>query len=444
MLLVVQPEAKSWVDNPVLQEETLGRNAHNIPSFDLNLDDAPIDRWNAIGPLYANTVPDIINYLAEFLPAIILPKVFSIAATWIDYPGWGADYSDEMRSLASAMKCDLGLIVICNLIYQVEHIGQNCSASNTTGPGCNETSTTSAFLDDLALWDSWPETPQIFDAVSGPLTGSGRNWKPKNVQYPGVPGICTSTVAQAPDGTIYHGRNLDWNLSVVLRKNMVNINYYKNGKLLFVGTQLVPFIGILSGMMPGVFTYSMDARNQGGYILANILEAMLQGGQTPAQHARRAFETSVSFAQAVTWFDTGNLVNDVYYIVGGARSMEGVVVTRNRTGGDNNLWWLADVSADPNGWFRLETNYDHWTQPPASDNRRDPGDANMEAMGQAGLNVSALLGVMTTWPTFNAHTDMTGVFHASANVYTTMWWDDDTVIEADDNEVHPSPQPAVA
>ena len=311
----------------------------------------------------------------------------------------------------------IGVVVVANLIYQVEGIGQNCSTWNNTGPGCNDT------------------------AASTDTTSP----------YIGSPDVCTSIIAQTPDGSVYHGRNLDWDLPVVLRKNMVNINYQRNNKTVFTGTQIVPFVGILSGIMPGGFTYSMDARNRGGNVLLNVLEMLAQGGGTPAQHARRVFENADNFTHAVTLFDSGDLVNDVYYIVGGTKRNEGVVVTRNRQP-PNDLWWIENTTSTASpagvkttggdnesperlmdntdetskeGWFILETNYDHWKPVPDADNRRDPGMKLMNDLGSLNVNETSLMKVMKTWPIFNHHTDMTGVFSAGTGLYTTMWWDDD-------------------
>ena len=70
-------------------------------------------------------------------------------------------------------------------------------------------------------------------------------------------------------------------------------------------------------------------------------------------------------------------MDEAYYIVGGAGKGEGAVVTRDRIGAAD-VWRLP-----PQGWFILQTNYDHWETPPASDDRRTPGEKHMAALGQA-------------------------------------------------------------
>ena len=45
---------------------------------------------------------------------------------------------------------------------------------------------------------------------------------------------------------------------------------------------------------------------------------LLFGAQTPSHHARRVYEQASTFDEAVKLFSTGDLIDEVYYIVGGA------------------------------------------------------------------------------------------------------------------------------
>ena len=71
----------------------------------------------------------------------------------------------------------------------------------------------------------------------------------------------------------------------------------------------------------------------------------------------------------------------------------------------------------------LQTNYDHWEPAPSYDDRRDPGNKRMEALGQAGVTGKAVYGVLLQWPTFNHHTDFTAIISAAdpANYVTWIW-----------------------
>ena len=132
-------------------------------------------------------------------------------------------------------------------------------------------------------------------------------------------------------------------------------------------------------------------------------------------------ETATDYASAVHLFETGNLIDDGYFIVGGASGAEGAVVTRARN--HNVDTWSIDPSDAAHGWYRLETNYDHDQDVPAADDRRTPGYANMEAVGLAGMGEDRLLeDVMKQFPTFNPHTDLTCIMSAAYGTYDCMIW----------------------
>lgn len=111
----------------------------------------------------------------------------------------------------------------------------------------------------------------------------------------------------------------------------------------------------------------------------------------------------------------------IYYIVGGAAPGQGAVITRDRPKA-HDVWSLEPGA--PGGWYRLQTNYDHWNPPPAADDRRNPGYKLMDAMGERGLSKQRLLDVMFTWPVFNHHTDFTALFLPHNSTYLSMVWTD--------------------
>ena len=89
-----------------------------------------------------------------------------------------------------------------------------------------------------------------------------------------------------------------------------------------------------------------------------------------------------------------------------------------------DTWKLEDQKGQDN-FFLLQTNYDHWETPPPYDDRRDPGIQHMEAVGHAAISNTTLYKVLTTWPTFNHHTDFTALISASSpDSYQTFIWTD--------------------
>jgi N-acylethanolamine-hydrolysing acid amidase len=116
---------------------------------------------------------------------------------------------------------------------------------------------------------------------------------------------------------------------------------------------------------------------------------------------------------------TSDLIAPAYFIIGGANPYEGAVITRSQ---DKliDVWRLNKTSSGIEKWYLLETNYDHWLPPPTNDDRRDPGMKAMNATGQANINYSTLMDVLTVKPVCNPSTIYSVVMSAS---------DDDTKIQ---------------
>ena len=85
-------------------------------------------------------------------------------------------------------------------------------------------------------------------------------------------------------------------------------------------------------MKKGVFSASIDARDKGGKIFGNLLQALLHKSLTPSQHLRMTLqsEDSSTFDTAVKMLSTGHLIDQNYFIVGGVQKGEGAVIARDR------------------------------------------------------------------------------------------------------------------
>lgn len=109
-------------------------------------------------------------------------------------------------------------------------------------------------------------------------------------------GACTSIVAgtkkkqtskitnaEQNDGTLWHGRNLDWNLPDAMRnltfvgKERFDIfltrlaEWTKGGKVLFKSVQYVGYVGVLTGVRSHSFGLSINERLLGGSVSNNQL-----------------------------------------------------------------------------------------------------------------------------------------------------------------------------
>ena len=385
-----------WINNATLENAAgLKQMVPKVPPhIQVNLDLPPKDRWYAALSPHKDLPKQITAYLDELVPKWAVLLLENALGPLADYRGFGEEYSQEIDGIATALDTNRGQIVACNLMYVLENIGINCSNWNDTGP-------TGECKNDTDV--VYPFKTKIGGGVTGP------------------PGTCTSIVAQRPDGKIVHGRNFDWNIPEVLRDYLWEVEFYKNGSKVFTGTSIATYIGVQNAMKGGKggFALTMDARCQGGKLLENIIEMLLEGGKTPSLLARDAMTHATSYDDLVDKLSNDPLIAPMYFITSGSEPGQGAVIARERR--DAIDVWKLNVT-EPNGWWRLETNYDRWQPVPAADDRRGPGNAHIEALGQDGINPTSMYDVLVQWPTFNAHTDHTAVFVVADDYYNTTAW----------------------
>jgi len=218
---------------------------------------------------------------------------------------------------------------------------------------------------------------------------------------------CTSIVAQDTNGTILHGRNFDAHMPAL--RNMSFIAHYTNddGDVLYDGTAQIGYVGLWTGYKLNAFTLTGDARDQGS-ILTNI-EAIHDDYWPVRWLIRDVIANQETFGEALQRLQTEKMMAPAYYILGGLYFPEGAVITRNQMNSIKPLM-LNESSLD---WFVVETNYDWWTEPPVSDDRRDAAISYMNAHGQSQIDTSNLYNVLSTPPVLNNQTIVTVIMSAS-------------------------------
>ena len=240
--------------------------------------------------------------------------------------------------------------------------------------------------------------------------------------------FCTSIVAEHANGTIFHGRNLDYPLPGLrgLTADVTFINSSTGSSSpLYHGTAFLGYVGLLTGMKPGVVSISVNQRTVNGSqpvqeFLKNIEQA-LSGGKLTGLFVRETLATALDYHSAVASLNSTALIAPVYLTVGGVSRGEGAIITRNRdhaddsAGAANGIWSL---DAATGGWYRLETNYDHWK--PAGDGRRAAGNDAMRRFTSNTIDLTALRKVLSTHPVLNADTQYTSLMSAATGAYSTI------------------------
>lgn len=241
-----------------------------------------------------------------------------------------------------------------------------------------------------------------------------------NIGYE-VSDACTSVLAQTKDNKILHVRNMDfWDgiwLTNHLKNLTIQVEYQSKGKTLFHATTFAGYVGVLSGMRPNAFSISVDTRNYPngiGELFYEVIAAITEKNASLVSFLTRHVLTKISdFEGAVQNLSKDELIADVYYIVGGVSANQGAVITRNRDNA-SDVWRLQA----PTRWFEVQTNYDHWKQPPWYDNRVDPANTAMTSLGRDNLSLDSLFkDVLSVKPVLNLQTTFTMLACAADDTY---------------------------
>lgn len=157
-------------------------------------------------------------------------------------------------------------------------------------------------------------------------------------------------------------------------------------------------------MKPNAFSVTIDTRfypDGIGEMFYEVIAAIEERNASLVTFlSREVFTNENDFESALDNLSNGELIADVYYIIAGVSAGQGAVISRNRMNATDV--WRLNVSAGR--WFEVETNYDHWEQPPWFDDRVVPANTAMNAIGQEHLTLDAMFQVLSVKPVFNLQT----------------------------------------
>ncbi|XP_067846387.1 N-acylethanolamine-hydrolyzing acid amidase-like isoform X1 [Heptranchias perlo] len=160
--------------------------------------------------------------------------------------------------------------------------------------------------------------------------------------------FCTSIVAQDSRGNIYHVRNLDFEFSDILRSLTVDLQFVKNGQIIYTGTTFIGFVGLWTGQSPNKFTISGNARVKGEW-WKTLIAALLKRSPPPSWLIRDTLLEAADFQAALMKLANNPITANVYYILGGVKPNEGVIITRNLDG-PVDIWPLIPMKGQQVVW----------------------------------------------------------------------------------------------
>ncbi|CAI9533071.1 unnamed protein product [Staurois parvus] len=167
----------------------------NVQWYTVNLDLPPYERWQKLISDKKAPLTELIQHIKN-LAKSIFPKLIDIVDKKLPFliGNLPSPFGEELKGIADAAGQPLGEIMLFNIFYEVFS-------------------------------------------------------------------VCTSVVAQDTSGKLIHARNLDfglflgwdvknnsWTVSELLKPMVVNVNFQRNNKTVFVSTVYAGYIGILTGM----------------------------------------------------------------------------------------------------------------------------------------------------------------------------------------------------
>ena len=179
--------------------------------------------------------------------------------------------------------------------------------------------------------------------------------------------FCTSLLVRTSNGTIIHGRNLDFDLNTdLLRRLTFQGNFYRQSDPTFTyeSIHFAGSIGLLTSSRSGYFSLSINQRvvNDKDWWM-NALMSILHFHSLPLFIITRSIFDNplMSYQDMKDTLQYQHLIAPVYFIITNGRT-SGMIITRNRLNSIHPIELNSTL---------VQTNYDHWLE-------RDPRRATAE------------------------------------------------------------------
>lgn len=219
---------------------------------------------------------------------------------------------------------------------------------------------------------------------------------------------CTSLLVRTSNGTILHGRNLDFDLNTdLLRRLTFHGKFFRTSKPNFTyeSIHFAGSIGLLTGLRPDYFSLSINQRNTNDKDWwMNALMSFLHLHAMPLFILTRLiFDNSyTSYIDMKYTLENQYLIAPVYFILTDGRT-SGMLITRNRLDSINPIELNSTL---------VQTNYDHWLNDPLEDPRRTTAENILQIFNSTQMTVNNIFdNVLSVIPVLNRITIYTAIMN---------------------------------
>jgi hypothetical protein len=205
------------------------------------------------------------------------------------------------------------------------------------------------------------------------------------------PTACTGVVWAMRNGTVVHGRNMDYEFHFSVEdelKNWPDVTFdatlHRGGQPLMKLTSWPGLVGIHTGMRlssgPGT-GWSFEQNTRMPNLWRDNLAAAHQGGQIFGTTVRRIMENTPDFQSAKMQLYSAPLMAPQYFIISGSNPYEGAVLTLDRLGQHSpQSPPIQMVTNAENAWHLVQTNDDLLSYP--KDKRRPLAESILASYSQ--------------------------------------------------------------
>lgn len=315
----------------------------DIPTFSIDLDRHPLDRWTDIIPHFIEPMQQFNVEIRAQLPQAYI-DIAEIIAQRLD-KHVPQPYHDELYSIARAISMPIADILLVNLVYELRS-------------------------------------------------------------------FCTSLLVHTINGTILHGRNLDFDLNTELLRRLTFHGKFirsSNPKFAYDSIHFAGSIGLLTSSHSNSFSLSINQRETGDeHWWMNALMSFLHLHSMPLFILTRTIfdDPIMSYIDMKYRLQHQRIIAPVYFILTNGRS-SGMIITRNRLDSINPIELNSTL---------VQTNYDHWLDDPLTDLRRTTAEEILQTMDLNQMTEDNLFDlVLSVIPVLNRKTIYTAIMNPSEN-----------------------------
>ena len=145
---------------------------------------------------------------------------------------------------------------------------------------------------------------------------------------------CTSVIVRLSNGTIIHGRNLDFDNADAMRGITYNARFVHGTKYSFDAVMFGGVVGTYTGVKKGAFSVTENQRERittEMSLLENLI-MLLCGYSEISWKIRQVLDECSSYDCALNRFQKDRINSLGYIIIAGTKNNEGSIISRNRYG----------------------------------------------------------------------------------------------------------------